>query len=71
MLYYAVEILPDCKGRRGEPALSRERENEIEKWIVDLWKSGACSPFTWKNFIFLVYEFSTKEAAVAFKLRWI
>jgi len=71
MSYYTVKISPDCKGRHGEPALSRERENEIEKWIIDLWKSGACSPFIWKNFIFLVYEFSTEEAAFAFKLRWI
>ena len=71
MSYYTVEISPDCKGRRGEPAQSRERENEIEKWIIDLWESGACSSFTWKNFRFLVYEFSTEEAAIAFKLRWI
>ena len=66
--YYSVEIPPDCKGRRGEPALSRELENEIEEWIIDLWKNDSC--FTWKNFRFLIYEFSTEEAAVAFKLRW-
>ena len=69
--YYSVKISPDCKGRRGEPAQSREQYDEIEKWIIDLWKSGACSPFIWKNSKFLVYEFSTKEAAVAFKLRWM
>ncbi|KKN08998.1 hypothetical protein LCGC14_1051190 [marine sediment metagenome] len=71
MSYYIVEISPDCKGRRGEPALSKELEKEIEEWIIDLWKSGACSPFIWKYFRFLVYEFSTEEAALAFKLRWI
>lgn len=68
--YYTVEISPDCKGRRGEPALSRELENEIEEWIIDLWKNSSCLWFTWKSFRFLVYEFSTEEAAVAFKLRW-
>jgi len=50
--YYSVKISPDCKGRRGEPAQSREQYDEIEKWIIDLWKSGACSPFIWKNLKF-------------------
>lgn len=71
MSYYAVEISSDCKGRHGEPALSRELENKIEEWIIDLWRSGSCAPFIWKSFRFLVYEFSTEEAALAFKLRWI
>jgi len=71
MKYYTVKISPDCKGRRGEPALSRERENEIEEWIINLVDDKDCAPFTWKNFRFLIYEFSTEEAVVAFKLRWL
>ena len=69
-IWYEIKINPDCKGRRGEPALSRELENEIEEWIVDLFHNSDLN-FIWKIFKFLTYEFSTEEAAMAFKLRWI
>lgn len=69
MQYYAVEISADCKDRRGNPALSRKREYDIRKWIINAWTDDF-EILIWRHSKFLVYEFNNEGFAVAFKLRW-
>lgn len=66
---YQVKIPSDWHGRYGERAMSREYEKEIEEWITDLYQQTDLR-FIWFKCGFLTYEFSTEEAAMAFKLRW-
>ncbi len=69
-IWYKIEIKPDCRSRHGEPALSRDLSIEIENWIIALVLDTDMN-FIWKNVKFLTYEFSTEEAAMVFKLRWL
>ncbi len=68
--WYAIELDPERKYRGQLQDFTDAYKKEVEDWIIDLFENSD-KIFVWKHFKCCTYEFSTEEAAMAFKLRWI
>jgi len=68
--WHTVEI--DLEKNQTNPVEEKTLayKKEIEEWIADLYQNSDML-FIWKHMIDGVFQFSTEESAIAFKMRWI